>query len=60
MKWVQEVWGLFVDDPRLAGLSLLALGVGFALARAGIREFAGLAVFLLVTAGLWLSVRHDD
>lgn len=29
MKWIKKVYGLFVDDPLLAVLSLIALAIVF-------------------------------
>lgn len=59
MKWLSEVWGLFVDDPNLAALTLIALAVGAVLAHAGLRQWAGLMVFLIVVSSLWYSIRSD-
>lgn len=59
MKWLEEVWGLFVDDPIMAILALVALAVGTLLAVLGIKEVAGLIMFLVVAAGLWYTTRAD-
>ena len=59
MKWLKEVYGLFVDDPTLAILALVALAVAFGLARLGAKAEAGLAIFLVVAGSLWYSTRHD-
>ena len=59
MKWLQEVWNLFVDDPRLALMALVALAVGLILVRVGIKEASGLVIFLVVAGSLWYSIRSD-
>lgn len=59
MKWLKEVYGLFVDDPKLAILALVALAVALVLAKVGARTAAGLAIFLIVSGSLWYSTRHD-
>ncbi len=59
MKWIREVYDLFVDDPKLAVLSLVALAIAFLIAKAGAKSAAGLAIFLVVAGSLWYSTRHD-
>ncbi len=59
MKWLREVYDLFVDDPKLAVLSLVALAIAFLIAKAGAKSAAGLAIFLVVAGSLWYSTRHD-
>jgi len=59
MKWLREVYDLFVDDPKLALLALVALVVALVLSRVGARSAAGLAIFLVVAGSLWYSTRHD-
>lgn len=59
MKWLKEVYSLFVDDPKLAVLALLALLVALVLAKLGAHSAAGLAIFLVVSGSLWYSTRHD-
>ncbi|NMP23179.1 hypothetical protein [Sulfobacillus harzensis] len=57
MKWLKEVYDLFVDDPKLAILVLVALAIGLIVARAGAKEAGGLAIFLVVAGSLWYSTR---
>ncbi|PSR22288.1 MAG: hypothetical protein C7B45_07200 [Sulfobacillus acidophilus] len=59
MKWLKEVYDLFVDDPKLSLLVFVALAVAVIVARAGAKTAAGLAIFLIVAASLWFSTRHD-
>ncbi len=57
MKWLKEVYDLFVDDPKLAILALVALAIALIVAHAGAPEAAGLAIFLVVAGSLWYSTR---
>jgi hypothetical protein len=59
MKWLKEVYDLFVDDPKLAVLALVALAIALVLAHVGAKAVAGLAIFLVVAGSLWYSTRHD-
>ena len=59
MKWLKEVYSLFVDDPKLAVLALIALVVALVLVKLDQRSAAGLAIFLVVSGSLWCSTRHD-
>ncbi len=57
MKWLKEVYDLFVDDPKLAILALVALAIALIVAHAGAPEAAGLAIFLVIAGSLWYSTR---
>jgi hypothetical protein len=59
MKWIKKVWGLFVDDPLLALLGLVALAAGSVAAKIGARDWAGLVVFLVIVVAMTVSVRRD-
>ncbi len=59
MKWLKQIYGLFVDDPKLALLALVALAISGLLVKAGVRTAAGLAIFLIVSGSLWYSTRHN-
>lgn len=59
MKWLKEVYDLFVDDPKLALLALVALAAALIIAKAGARTAAGLVIFLVVAGSLWYSTRGD-
>lgn len=59
MKWLKQVYDLFVDDPKLAVLALVALAVAVVLAHVGAKSVAGLAIFVVVAGSLWYSVSHD-
>lgn len=59
MKWLKEIYDLFVDDPKLAILALVALAVALVVVKVGAKTAAGLAIFLVVAGSLWYSTRHD-
>lgn len=59
MKWFKKVWGLFVDDPLLAVLGLVALAAGSIAARIGAKDWAGLVVFVVIVVAMAVSVRRD-
>ncbi|MHB1612218.1 MAG: hypothetical protein ACYCT0_11090 [Sulfobacillus sp.] len=59
MKWIAEVWGLFVDDPILALLGVVSLAVGFFLSHMGYSDVAGLAMFVVIVAAMAISVRRN-
>lgn len=57
MKWLKELYDLFVDDLTLAILALVALAIGLIVAHLGAKEAAGLAIFLVVSGSLWYRTR---
>ena len=59
MTWIKKVWGLFVDDPLLALLALIALAAGSVAATIGAGDWAGLIVFLVIVVAMTVSVRRD-
>jgi hypothetical protein len=59
MKWVQEVWGLFVDEPIMALLAVVSLGIGLLLSKIGLNSIAGLAMFLVIAIAIGISVHRD-
>jgi hypothetical protein len=58
MKAWREIYGLFVDDPLLAVMGLLALALGGLVAHAGLRLLGGLVAVIVIVAGLTWSVRR--
>lgn len=59
MKWLEEVYGLFVDDPKLALMALVSLAVATVLALLGEGRIAGLVLVVLVAASLMVSTARD-
>ncbi len=57
MKWIKEVYDLFVDDPKLAMLALVALAIALVVVHVGAPEVAGLAIFAVVAGALWYTTR---
>ncbi len=59
MKWLEEVYGLFVDDPRLALMALISLAVATVVSLLGAGWLAGLVLVVLVAASLMVSTVKD-
>ena len=59
MKWLNKVYRLFVDDPKLVLMALVSLAIALALGAAGLHQLAGLILFLLIAGSVLVSVeRH--
>jgi len=58
MKWLKEIWDLFVDDGPLALIAILTLGVAVIVAHLGRPNWAGVVIFLGVAGGLWWRTRN--
>jgi CBS-domain-containing membrane protein len=58
MKALEEIYGLFVEDPWLALLGLIALAVGGLVARAGHHTIGAVLVVLVIGGALAWSVRR--
>jgi hypothetical protein len=58
MKILQEIYGLFVDDPWLALFGLVALAAGAVVVKLGLGAWAGLPVVVVIIVGLVMSVRR--
>lgn len=58
MKWFKGVYDLFVDDPKLAMMALAALAIGLVVVKAGAKEVGGLAIYSVVSGGVWYSTRY--
>ncbi|MGC8487366.1 MAG: hypothetical protein ACP5QO_03970 [Clostridia bacterium] len=57
MKYLEEIYGLFVEDPLLALMGLLALGAGALVAHLGLHLLGGLIEVIVIIVGLVWSVR---
>jgi len=59
VKWLKEVYFLFVDDPKLVLMAFVSLAVALALSSLGWHEVAGAVLFVLVAGSILVSVeRH--
>ena len=58
MKYLEEIYGLFVDDPWLALTALAGLLLAGLLAVMGFKTTAGLFLVIVLVIGLALSVRR--
>jgi hypothetical protein len=57
MKYLEEVFGLFVEDRLLAVMGLVALAVGALVAHLGLHVLGGLVEVAVIVVGLIWSVR---
>lgn len=57
MKSLKEIYGLFVEDPLLALMGLVALAAGALVAYLGFRFVAALLEVAVIIIGLVWSVR---
>jgi len=59
VKWLREVYGLFVDDPKLVLMAFVSLAVALVLSSFDWHELAGAVLFVLVAGSIFVSVeRH--
>jgi|GEM_PF-5354930 len=59
MKALKVLWGLLVDDGRLASILVIALIVAFICAQAGLHFIAGVVIWLGLIVSVWTSVGHQ-
>jgi hypothetical protein len=57
MKYLEEVFGLFVEDKLLAVMGLVALAAGALVAHLGLHLLGGLLEVVVIVIGLVWSVR---
>ena len=55
-QWIRKVYGLFVEDPVLAAMSMVTLAIVFLLSHMGLTRSAGLVLFVLIAASIMWSV----
>ncbi len=59
MKWLSEVYGLFVDDPKLVLMAFVSLALALLLGSLGMHRLAGAVLFVLLAGSIFVSVeRH--
>lgn len=59
MKALKIVWGLLVDDARLATALVIALILAYALSLAHQPVFAAIIIWLGLIVSLWISIEHQ-
>ncbi len=59
MKWLKKVYGLFVEDPKLAVMALVSLAVATIVGATGLHQLAGLALFVLIAGSILVSVQRN-
>jgi hypothetical protein len=58
MKLLKEIYGLFVGDPWLALMGLVALALGLVAVKMGAASVAWIPVMIVIIASLAVSVRR--
>lgn len=59
MKVIKVIWGLLVDDGRLATTLIVALIIAFGLSKANQPLLAGIIIWLGLIVSLWYSIEHQ-
>lgn len=59
MGVLKKLWGLLVDDGRLASILVLSLIVAFGVSRAGLTFAAAIVIWLGLIVSVWVSVDHQ-
>ena len=59
MKWLKKVYGLFVEDPKLAVMALASLVVATLIGATGLHQLAGLILFVLIAGSILVSVERN-
>lgn len=59
MRVLKVLWGLLVDDARLASILVLSLIVAFVVALAGLKFVAAIVIWLGLIVSIWVSVEYQ-
>lgn len=59
MRVLKVLWGLLVDDGRLASILVVSLIVAFVVALAGLKLIAAVVIWLGLIISVWVSVEHQ-
>ncbi|KPV44064.1 hypothetical protein [Alicyclobacillus ferrooxydans] len=59
MKVLKVLWGLLVDDGRLASILVISLVVAYIVSLAGVKWLAALVIWLGLIVSLWVSIEHQ-
>jgi hypothetical protein len=59
MRVLKIIWGLLVDDARLASILVLSLVIAFVLSLAGLKSIAAIVIWLGLVISLWISIDHQ-
>ncbi|QSO50437.1 hypothetical protein JZ785_15975 [Alicyclobacillus curvatus] len=59
MRVLKIIWGLLVDDARLASILVLSLLIAFVLSLAGLKSIAAIVIWLGLVISLWISIDHQ-
>lgn len=59
MKVLKKLWGLLVDDGRLATILVVALVVAYVISASGQHIIGAIVIWLGLIIALWVSVDHQ-
>lgn len=59
MRVLKVLWGLLVDDARLASILVVALVIGYVASLAGWHTIGAIVIWLGLIVSLWVSVSHQ-
>ena len=59
MRVLKVLWGLLVDDGRLASILVLALVIAFVLSLGGLKFLAAIVIWLGLVISVAISVEHQ-
>lgn len=59
MKVLKKLWGLLVDDGRLATILVVALVVAYIISASGQHLIGAIVIWLGLIIALWVSVDHQ-
>lgn len=59
MKTLKVLWGLLVDDGRLASILIVALIIGSIVSAAGLKTLGAVAIWLGLLVSLGVSIEHQ-
>lgn len=59
MKALKVLWGLLVDDARLASILLISLVVAFIVSLMGMKLLGAIIIWVGLVVSVWASVEHQ-
>jgi len=59
VKVLKKLWGLLVDDGRLATILVVALVVAYVISASGQHLIGAIVIWLGLIIALWVSVDHQ-
>lgn len=59
MKVLKKLWGLLVDDGRLASILVISLIVAYIVSRLGQHTIGAIVIWVGLIVSLWVAVGHQ-